>query len=236
MNGAVPSGDWRAPWSMCVWSPGNLVLAGIGILMCYDSAQAESFDRDIEFAARYVTGELYLQDGAVTIWNRVRRAGVEYDERYSGGVTIGLIGGYGTLSQNEGASLAGNYLGVVGRITAVSGPRAGLSVGGRYLYQNLGGDTSTRPRTVDWQEWGLDTRLSYRVARQWILVLGGRYDWVVADQVTKGLVSTTITLKAERHTSQYVGVAFETDPGGFVTVALQRGMMDATEIVFRRVF
>ena len=74
------------------------------------------------------------------------------------------------------------------------------------------------------------------MARQWILVLGGRYDWVVADQVTKGLVSTTITLKAERHTSQYVGVAFETDPGGFVTVALQRGMMDATEIVFRRVF
>jgi len=204
--------------------------------MCYGKAQAEPFERDIEFAAGFVTGELYLQDGAVTIWNRIRRAGIEYDERYGGGVAIGLIGGYGTLSQNEGASLAGNYLGVVGRVAAVSGPRAGLSVGGRYLYQNLGGDTSTRPRTIDWQEWGLDTRFSYRVARQWILVLGGRYDWVVADQVTKGIVSTTTTLKAKRHTSQYVGLEFETDPGGFVTIALQRGLMAATEIIFRRVF
>jgi len=236
MNGAVPSGDRRAPWSTCLWSPGALVLATTGILMCYGNVQAESFERDIEFAARYVTGELDLQDGTVTIWNRIRRAGIEYDERYGGGVAIGLIGGYGTLSQNDGASLAGNYLGVVGRVAAVSGPRADLSIGGRYLYQNLGGDTSTRSRTIDWQEWGLDTRLSYRVARQWILVLGGRYDWVVADQVTQGLVSTTVTLKAERHTSRYVGLAFETDPGGFVTFVLQRGLMAATEIIFRRVF
>ena len=103
MNGAVPSGDRRAPWSTCLWSPGALVLAATGILMCYGNVQAESFERDIEFAARYVTGELDLQDGTVTIWNRIRRAGIEYDERYGGGVAIGLIGGYGTLNQNDGA-------------------------------------------------------------------------------------------------------------------------------------
>jgi hypothetical protein len=236
MNCAVPSGDRRAPWSTCLWSSRAFVLVTIGILVCYGNAGAESFDRDIEFAARFVTGELYLHDGSVEIWNGVRRTGIEYAERYGGGVTIGLIGGYGTLSQNVGARLAGNYLGVVARGAVVSGGRADLSVGGRYLYQNLSGDTSTSPRTIDWQEWGVDTRFSYRVARQWILLLGGRYDWVVADQETKGLVSTTITLKAEQHTSQYVGLAFETDPGGFVAIALQRGLMAATEIVFRRVY
>lgn len=236
MNVAVPSGDRRAPWSNCAWYPGTVVLATIGILMCYGKAQAESFDRDVEFAAGYVTGEIYLQDGTDTIWNRVRRAGIEYDERYGGGVTIGLIGGYATLRQDQGARLVGNYLGVVGRVAAASGDRVGLSVGGRYLYQNLGGDTSTPPRTVDWQEWGLDARLSYRVAKQWILAVGGRYDWVVADQETSDLVTTTVTLKAERHASRYFGLVFETDPGGFVAIALQRGMMEATEIIFRRIF
>lgn len=213
----------------------SLVLAA-SILAPFANARAEFFERGLEVAAGYVTGELYLHDGTDAIWTRIRRAGIEYDERYGGGVTIGLIGGYATVSQDQGARLAGNYLGVIGHIAAVSGGPATLSLGGRYLYQNLGDDNSTPPRTIDWQEWGLDSRLEYRVAGQWTLAVGGRYDWVVADQLTKDLVATTATLKAQRHASRYLGLVFETDPGGFVAIALQRGMMDSSEIVFRRVY
>lgn len=179
-------------------------------------------------------------NGPVT--NHVTALGVSIDEPMAGklrwGITIGLTRGDQTgNSDNPGAMYGGQFGDVHLRGALWSTEYVDLDFAASYGYYTMDSDDNDQKAKLQWTQ--TDGRLGATVKLGNWRLSGGAYRWRQDGEYTAtnaSRTSGTIDLNNDWQSGNYAGIAYYTDPTGYVRFEVMHGDLDATTIRFVREF
>lgn len=179
-------------------------------------------------------------DGPVT--NHVTALGVSIDEPIRNKLRWGIAFGLTRADQtdnvaNPGAVFGGQYGDLHLRGPLWSTHYVDLDFAASYGYYTMDSDDNDQTAKLHWTE--TDGRLGGTVKLGNWRLSAGAYRWRQDGEYTSnssGRGGGTTDLNSDWQSGNYAGLAYYTDPTGYVRVELMRGDLDATTIRFVREF
>lgn len=212
-----------------------------GLCPCWAGAAVglgPDFDR-LE-AGLYARRDDLVVDGAATVLRvRIDRLGFRLSDIAHPRLSVGLLAG-GAAADITGQTItngmqpAGPYLGVAVGGAVFDGARGRVDFDVYLLYQSLDDEVSGQRVELDWLESGAALRLSVGLTAMLSLYAGPQYRNLDLDQRARGTLNATARFGESDTVDAVLGVTLETDPGGFVDVAVHRGASDGVMLAFRR--
>lgn len=134
----------------------------------------------------------------------------------------------------SGLNLNGNHIGFNVEGTTGTNPRLGLNA--QYLYQELKGTNSLRTVTLSWLEWHTDVSLEIDLGTFWTLYTAAGIVDIEANRRVSGDINNTLKLKQDAGFQGRLGMYINTYPDGKVSITINRGIYNGSQLSFAREF
>lgn len=219
---------------------GSLCLALLSPFIA-PSAGAQPLAASVDFALHLSRLDTPLNDGQQDIDTTVKQLGIASFDTEQQTLQPGLAVGYayvsaGNQAATAGMELEGFYIAPALRSVLLDGRRLTATLTATYLYQRVKDSNTDQTVTLEWQQPQLELDVKYHLSRQIVLVAGGQYGRIDADEKLTGTIDQTLTLQTGPTLGYRTGLEFDLGDDGRVGMLLHRAIGDGVEIYFQRQF
>jgi hypothetical protein len=220
--------------------PPSRRLAAAPIVLCLaltSPAPAQTTGTEFEVFLKREVSDWRLEGGH-RVETRINRLGMQISDHVTGGLWIGIHGGYLSMSQSgnpatQGMDLGGWFLGTSGRWRFLEAGPVALSLLGQYTYNDADSSLDNQRTRYSWHHYGAGLESAFRLdAVQ--LRLGVDYSAVDGDEKASGPVQRTLSLSEDESVTSRAALDLFVDPTGWITFQVESGGRRGAGIWFAR--
>jgi hypothetical protein len=222
--------------------PSSLRLVAALIALCLaliSPVQAQGTGTDLEVFLKREVSDWRLEGGD-RVETRLNRLGLQVSDHVTGGLWIGIHGGYVGMSQSgnpatQGMDLGGWFLGTSGRWGFLEAGPVALSLLGHYTYNDVDATLDDQRTRYSWHHYGAGLESAFRLGAV-RLRLGVDYSAVDGDEKASGSIQRTLSLSEDEAVTGRAALDLFVDPTGWISFQMESGGRRGAGIWFARRF
>jgi hypothetical protein len=154
---------------------------------------------------------------------------------------LGMHGGYTYVTQTgnpvtSGIQLDGYHAGLSLYGAFFESRRASLYYAFDYTYQKVDDKNDDQTVVIEWSEPHALIGASVMVGNRWRVSGGGGYGHIDGEERASGPINHTTDFSRSTRAFEFLGLALNVDPDGYVGIEAGTGLTRRAEIYFKRIY
>lgn len=197
--------------------------------------------RPLEFTVLVGRERTVLESKIQSSPTTVARAGISWREQFGPRVTIGLFGGYTSVTQTgnpltAGLKLEGYHAGISLQLALLQTERVRLFIAGDYAYQDVDRASGEQSVELEWYERRARLGAAVALASRVQIYGGGSYGRIDGQERVTGTVNDTSDFSRRARHGSFLGLELNVEPGGYAGVETYSGISRGGKIYFEKRF